>query len=197
MVSVFAASGVSGDGRSIVVKEVETMIGLSRFCRNGVVRALLAALFLAASTSALSCNVIGTGCNGTACLDQVTISFAGDVTSVGGWYDGGVVDGGAPVDAIEIDIEAETNQTFAPLTTCWYTTGATRQVLCDDGQGRLFAAESLTYASFDITRLRVTMSMNGSQLSPQTITPSYVTQSCACGAGTSRLGTATIVLPAP
>jgi hypothetical protein len=173
------------------------MIGLSRFRRNRAVRGALPALVLVVSASLASCNIIGTSCNGTNCGDLLTISFDGDVTSVGGWYDGGIADGGAPADAIEIDIEAKENQTFVALATCWFTTGARRQVICDDGQGMLYAVKSLTYSGFDIQLLRVTMSMNGTQLSQQTITPSYATQPCACGADTNHVGTATIPLPSP
>jgi hypothetical protein len=40
------------------------------------------------------------------------------------------------------------------------------------------------------------MSMNGTQLSQQTITPTYVTANCGCGGNfTTGIGTATIPLP--
>jgi hypothetical protein len=181
------------------VEEAEAMIelsGLSRFCRSRAGRAMLAALLVVASGALASCNIIGAGCNGTSCDDVLTIYFDGNVGPPGGWFDGGTSDGGAPADAIEIDIEAEESQTFVPLETCWLTLGNPEQVVCDDGQGRLFVVESLTYSGFGISALRVTMSMNGTQLSQQVITPSYTTQSCACGAGTNHIGTATIVLPA-
>jgi hypothetical protein len=170
------------------------MIGVSRFRRTGAARAVLAALLLAASGAVMSCNVIGAGCNGTACEDLLTINFDGDI-SAGGWFDGGTGDGGAPTDAIEIDIVTETNGTLTPLETCWLTLGSPKQVVCPDGTGRLFAAQSLTIGGSEITAVGVTMSMNGTQLSQQAITPTYTAQSCACGAGTSHIGTATIILP--
>jgi len=171
------------------------MIGLSRFRRNGAARAMLAALVVVASGAVASCNVIGTGCNGTSCEDVLTISFDGDVSAPGGWFDGGTVDGGGPADAIEIAIETETNQTFAPFETCWLTLGNPRQVVCPDGTGRFYDVQSITIGGSEISALRVTMSMNGTQLSQQAITPAYTTQSCACGAGQSHIGTVTIPLP--
>jgi hypothetical protein len=45
--------------------------------------------------------------------------------------------------------------------------------------------------------LRVTMSMNGVQLSQQTLSPTYVTQPCGCGGRTSHTGTVHIPLPSP
>ncbi len=41
------------------------------------------------------------------------------------------------------------------------------------------------------------MSMNGTQLSQQMISPTYVSQACACGDQTTSIGTATIALPSP
>jgi hypothetical protein len=170
------------------------MIDLSHFCRNGAARAALAMLLACASASVISCN-LGRACNGTACDQTLAVDFEGDLSPGSAPYDGGILDSGAPPDAIEIDLEeaTRTKPTFAPLRTCWLILTAPRQVVCDEGW-RLSSGTVLSFSS-DITQLRVTMSSNGNQLSQQTITPTYTTGPCGCGAGTSRYGTVTITLP--
>lgn len=171
------------------------MIGLSRSFRKGVARAALAASLAYLSASAISCN-IGAGCNGSNCGRTLTLAFEGDLSPGGGPYDGGISDSGAPPDAIEIDLEqsTQTKPTFVPSWTCWLILGAQRQVVCDQGSS-LYITTTLNLSA-DILQLRVTMSMNGQQLSQQTITPTYTTRPCGCGDGTTASsGTVIITLP--
>ena len=158
---------------------------------------VLGLLVAAAPAAASSCDVLGAGCNGTACGDSLLISFdGGDVITGRGQFDGGTVDGGAPPGAIEIDIAAQMNQAFVPLDRCWLV-GPLREVVCDDQQGTpAYINGALEVPGSDVVRLlQVTISVNGTQLSQQTIAPTYVSESCACGAGTASHGTATIQLP--
>jgi len=182
------------------------MIGLSRSYRKGIARAAIATLLAFASASVTSCN-IGAGCNGTNCDGSLTVVFDPDLDLWVERYDGGIYDGiydggisnsGAPSDSIEIAIEeaTQTKPTFAPLQTCWMIPEARQQVLCDQGSKGLNATTTLNFST-DIRQLRVTMSKNGTQLSQQTITPTYTTRPCACGGMTVSNGTVSITLPSP
>jgi hypothetical protein len=172
------------------------MIGLSRFRGNAPARSTLAALLLMASTSVASCN-IGT-CNGTACTNDLEIFFDGVRSYDGGGYDGGTIDGGAPADSIEIEIAVELGQTFSSIRTCWLTLAGGRELVCDlQGQLQVLDANPVRLSGYAMRPIQVTMSMNGDQLSQQMLSASYVTQTCACGAGTSTIGTAHIQLPPP
>ena len=172
------------------------MIGLSCFRCNGAARGMLSALVVIASASVASCNLIGPGCNGTSCDDGLNIYFDGaDVISGRGLFDGGTVDGGAPAGALEIDIATQMNQTFVLLEKCWVI-GTEKQIVCDNDQGRpAYINGAIGFSGSDRRLLQVTFSMNGTQVSQQTVSPTYVMQTCACGAATSNIGTAHIQVP--
>jgi hypothetical protein len=167
------------------------MIGLSRFRGDAAVPGMLAALLMVTSASVASC----AACNGTACGSGVNVHFDG-ARAYTGTFDGGAFDGGAPADVIVIDIAAEMNQTFVTLTTCWLTTGEPRLLICESSDGRPFVLDG-GGLHFPPGLLRVTMSENGNQISQEILSPTYLTQPCACGAATSTVGTARVELPPP
>jgi hypothetical protein len=157
---------------------------------------MLAALLAVASASVASCN-IGAACSGSNCDGSLSIYFDGDWTGGEGAFDGGTVDGGAPADAIEIDIAAQIDQTSMTIQTCWLTLDGQRRVVCDSPQGGTYLLDGpLQFSGSNVRMLTVTMSMNGTQLSQQTISPTYATQICGCGLTTS-IGTAHVELPSP
>jgi len=174
------------------------MIGLSRFRRNQAGRPTLAALLALASASVASCNLIGAGCNGTNCDNSLSIYFDGDWTGGAGAFDGGTDDGGAPADALEIDISSQTNPPFVTIRRCWLTLNGERHVVCDSPSGGTYLLNGpLPWPAPDAKVLTVTMSVNGTQLSQGMISPTYATHTCACGDLTSSTGTAHIQLPSP
>jgi hypothetical protein len=173
------------------------MIGLSRFRRHAGAPVALAALLVVVSASVASCELLGGSCNAPSCGDMSSLVFEGSYSYGRGAFDGPTADGGAPADAIQIDIAMEKNQTFVTLQTCWLTHAATRQLVCGAPSQLYLNDGSGLQVDVNARTLRVTMSENGNQLSQETVSPATTTYSCGCGDVTSTIRTFHIQLPPP
>ncbi len=161
-----------------------------------------AALLVALSASVASCDLlpIGRSCNGPWCGTMTWIVFDGGFSYGNGLYDGGTAagsDGGVPANAIEIDIEEQTNGSFASVATCWLTLAGSGQVVCDrEGQLRLVDGNGLLLV--DVTGpLSVTLSRNGSELSQEILSGTETKRPCGCDNGTATTRTFHVALPSP
>ena len=147
------------------------MIESSRSRERLVARPAVAALLMAAAVSVASCSW-GAPCSGTHCGAGLDVIFVLDA-----------FDGGAPANPLNIDIAAQTDQTFLSFMTCSLPTTGTLQLVCASDSQRQYSAggNQLQFPGTSIGAFRVTVSAAGQQLSQRVYTPDYWTYECGCG----------------